>query len=100
MCTKIDVVEIWREYIGVEGLALLPQLAIPNKNLEETQAMLLVDGNVTTCVELTSCGNKGDLLIYTGISNCVVYCVCVHKRFWFFTIGKSDRSVRSDRNKM
>ena len=56
----IDVVEIWREYAGVEGIDLTPQLVIPNKELEETQAMLLVDENITTCVDIKSCLNTGN----------------------------------------
>ena len=68
MCKNIfDIVEVWREYIGVEGLDLSPQLVIPNKDLEETQAMLLVDENVTTCVAVKSCGNKGILLIFKNV---------------------------------
>ena len=59
----IIVAEIWREYVGVEGLDLTPQLVIANKNLEETEATLLVDKNVTTCVEVIYNGNKGNLLV-------------------------------------
>ena len=54
----IGFAEIWREYMGVEGLDLTPKLVIPRNDLEGEQTMLLVDGNVTTCVEIKSCGNK------------------------------------------
>ena len=69
---KLMFIEVWREYIDVEGLDLTPQLVTPNKGLEETQALLLVDENLTTCVEVKPCGNKGNLLIYAGRANCAL----------------------------
>ena len=63
----IGFAEIWREYMGVEGLDLTPELVIPNNNLEGEQIMLLVDEDVTTCVEVKSCGNKGKDKLYHNI---------------------------------
>ena len=46
--------------MGVEGLNLIPQLVIPHNDLQGGQIMLLVDKNITTCVEVKTCGNKGE----------------------------------------
>ena len=48
--THVYVSEIWREYMGVEGLDLTPQLTIPVRG-RDIQAMLLIDKNVSTCVD-------------------------------------------------
>ena len=51
--------EIWREYIGVEGIDLIPQLVIPNNYIDNNNAELLIDGDTTTCVNLDTCGSTG-----------------------------------------
>ena len=60
--TKIHVYfsEIWREYMGIEGLDLTPELIIAKNNDSLVRGKLLIDKNMTTCVALNGSSDSGE----------------------------------------
>ena len=47
--------------MGVEGLDVIPQLIISNSNVENNETLVLLDDDVTTCVQSEPCSNQGNL---------------------------------------
>ena len=59
--------------MGVEGLDLPPQLTIPVRG-RDIQAMLLIDKNVSTCVDANVWSKTGDYLFFNAVLFCYTNC--------------------------
>ena len=56
--------------MGVEGLDLIPQLIISDTNDRMVQVTLLMDQDVTSCVEVSASSNTGRISVSNDLVSC------------------------------